>query len=114
MSGFCSLDHLHTHIDAHFHTHIPAPQRRTMLARFSDKVLKALLAYRGEREVLLTIKKGLKVGKHNALSVTPPLGARAAALTESTLPPLSVWQCGLPGGSENTKGPDRHRSVPIT
>ena len=32
-----------------------------------------------EREVLLTIKKRLKVGKHNALSVTPPLGAWAPA-----------------------------------
>ena len=38
-----------------------------------------------EREVLLTIKKCLKVGKHNALRwVTPPLGARAPALTART------------------------------
>ena len=28
--------------------------------------------------------------------VTPPLGARAPALTASTLPPLSVWPCGPP------------------
>jgi hypothetical protein len=37
-----------------------------------------------EREVLLTIKKWLKVGKHNALSVTPPLGARAQHMTASS------------------------------
>jgi hypothetical protein len=34
-----------------------------------------------EREVLLTIKKWLKVGRHNALWVTPPLGARAQHMT---------------------------------
>ena len=28
--------------------------------------------------------------------VTAPLGARAPALTASTLPPLSVWSCGPP------------------
>jgi hypothetical protein len=28
--------------------------------------------------------------------VTPPLGARAPALTASTLPPVSVWPCGPP------------------
>ena len=44
-------------------------------------VFKAVCVCVCVREVLLTIKKCLKVGKHNALSwVTPPLGARAPAL----------------------------------
>ena len=34
----------------------------------------------------------------------PPLGARAQALTARTLPPLSIWPCGPPGGWVDTRG----------
>jgi hypothetical protein len=34
-------------------------------------------------------------------------------MTASTIPPLSVWPCGTPFGNTQ-KGPDRHRSAPIT
>jgi hypothetical protein len=36
--------------------------------------------------------------------VTPPLGARAPALTASTLPPLSFWPCGPPRRVGKHKG----------
>jgi hypothetical protein len=48
--------------------------------------------------------------------VTPPLGARAPALTASTLTPLSVWPCGPPWrvgkhkGAQTAIGPSRSPS----